>query len=201
MRRKARPITRMTESYHPRKQITRGFYAILDNGGLPFKVTTSQNSIFILGSEFQEEEEEGSEFSVNDTFTHFICDINEYKGFWKGYDTNKKKWHGNSLLIKISTYEYVYVGSSIYRFKTEEEILDYVSPVGNSDTPYPVAYGKSNVYFMLDEMYVNKKYLYDATVKNAGKMYNKYYKMDDKRKCKMNVTEMIMEDGIMPIMN
>jgi hypothetical protein len=62
---------------------------------------------------------------------------------------------GNSVLIKLGTnddkYEYVYIGSEIFNFTTEDEILEYHSPIGNSDVPYPYAVGAKNTYLMLDQ--------------------------------------------------
>ncbi len=84
------------------------------------------------------------------------------------------KIHGNSILIKISENEYVSVGWYIYRFKTTEKIFDYVSPVGS--VPYPVAFGKNNVYFMLDKLLIKKSEPEtDVTVANAEDLYGEFY--------------------------
>lgn len=58
---------------------------------------------------------------------------------------------GNSILVKVSIHNYIYIGSEIYSFETEEEIHSYFSPIGNSDVPYPYAIGDSLTYFMLDK--------------------------------------------------
>ena len=51
-----------------------------------------------------------------------------------------------------------------------------MSPVGNSDVPYPIAFSKNNVYFMLDLVWVNKKHLItEATVFNSEKLYGEFY--------------------------
>ncbi len=76
-----------------------------------------------------------------------------------------KSFRGNSVLLQvIDKYVYIgmtYTGSEIYEFKPsdEDEIIEYYSLVGNNDVPYPVAIGKKNVYFMLEQRYTPIKYL------------------------------------------
>jgi hypothetical protein len=56
---------------------------------------------------------------------------------------------GNSILLKLKGNRYATIfGSSIYEFSTSEPITRYLSPVGNNDVPYPVAFSKNYVYFM-----------------------------------------------------
>lgn len=67
-----------------------------------------------------------------------------------------------------------------YEFETDKVICDYISPVGNSDVPYPVAYGIDNVYFMLDREYIAKENLvYKTTIMNAERIYDEYYRYSD----------------------
>ena len=39
----------------------------------------------------------------------------------------------------------------------KDDIISYYTYVGNNNVPYPVAVGKNNYYFMLEQEYVNKK--------------------------------------------
>lgn len=59
---------------------------------------------------------------------------------------------GNSILFHINDSTYIYVGHAILKFNTRnnEKILEYYSPIGNSDVPYPFAIGEKNTYFMLE---------------------------------------------------
>ena len=59
--------------------------------------------------------------------------MTEYSG---GYGD---EFDGNSILVHISENKYVYIGSSIYSFESQAKIIRYISPVGNSDVPYPYA--------------------------------------------------------------
>jgi hypothetical protein len=79
--------------------------------------------------------------------------------------------HGNSILLKINETTYIYVGHTIYSFKTKSPIAKYVSPIGNSDVPYPYAIDKNGEYYLLVEDVILKN------VPNAQKYnpYNYYY--------------------------
>ena len=97
-------------------------------------------------------------------------------GYWYGFDTVPGPLHGNSILVKIMNKRYVYIGSEIYQFDTNEEILDYVSPVGNNDVPYPIAFGEKNVYFMLDKRFIAKNELETPiTIAKSEDIYGEFY--------------------------
>jgi hypothetical protein len=75
--------------------------------------------------------------------------VNEMTSFSGGHGPN---FDGNSILLKIDDFEYVFIGEKIYSFKTKHEIVMFASPVGNNDVPYPYAMDdKENYYFLLDE--------------------------------------------------
>ncbi len=75
------------------------------------------------------------------------------------------------------------LGSSIYQFETTEEILDFISPIGNNDVPYPVAYSENFIYFFIEEgdgkggYYVDKKLFapMEPIVKNADTLIDMYF--------------------------
>lgn len=69
---------------------------------------------------------------------------------------------GNSILLEIGSKK-VFIGVEVYEFETKDKILEYYSPVGNNDVPYPFAIGEDNVYFMCDMRYV-PKHIYDMHV-------------------------------------
>jgi len=146
-------------------------YRIHDNGGRPFKVLICNKAIeiYITKPEPQYDEEQ--------SYNHMIKRYTKYKGVWIGYDSGDgRPAHGNSILIQISDKEYVYIGSTIYSFETDEKILNYVSPVGNSDVPYPVAYGEKNAFFMLDGLTIALDSIdIEPTIENGEDMYGIFY--------------------------
>ena len=87
---------------------------------------------------------------------------------------------GNSILVHLDENRYVFIGHCIYEFRTRhgEQIEEYVSPIGNSDVPYPYAVGEQFVYFMLDRATMPRE-LIDLT---SDRVYSQYYghTIDDK---------------------
>tara|TARA_R110001632_G_scaffold200941_5_gene323675 strand:+ start:1505 stop:2449 length:945 start_codon:yes stop_codon:yes gene_type:complete len=60
------------------------------------------------------------------------------------------EWDGNSILLHIKDLDYVYIGSEVYKFTAEREIIEFLAPVGNNSVPYPHASDGKNIYFMLE---------------------------------------------------
>ena len=119
-------------------------YEIHDNGGRPFFV-----------------EIEGTRVSVKDS-DHRLFSLKAKEIFLGkksptgvGYSPS-----GNTILLKLSSKNYRYIGSEIYDFSPVkgDTILKYYSDIGNSDVPYPYAVGKTHVYIMLDKVAVEKSY-------------------------------------------
>ena len=52
-----------------------------------------------------------------------------------------------SVLFKLKTGEYVYVGENIIKFSSKDEIKEYHSFVGNNAVPYAFAVGDKYTYF------------------------------------------------------
>jgi len=169
---KERAIQKTTKSFVKKSKATKKgkVYQIHDNGGRPFEVRIKKSGIYIYGRT-------GKDKHGDDIYDKPLLKITKYIGYWWGFDTSiYSSLHGNSLLIMVEKKKYVSIGNSIYMFSTDEQILDYVSPVGNSDVPYPVAYGSKYVYFMLDRQKVKKSSLFTpATPPFAEDIYGEFY--------------------------
>ena len=75
---------------------------------------------------------------------------NEMTKFSGGYG---RKFDGNSILVNTENNNYVYIGSEIFSFNSLSEIVEYVSPVGNNDVPYPYTVDvQGNIYLMLEKV-------------------------------------------------
>ena len=55
---------------------------------------------------------------------------------------NKEAEKGNSILLELEKYKYMYVGDCIYTFNTTDEIIKYSSNIGNNNVHQPLAYGQ-----------------------------------------------------------
>ena len=150
-------------------------YDIIDNGGPSYTVVSKNNRLYI-----------------NDLNPgKLVRRVDNFEGYWPGYDSEIYE-HGNSVLIKITNNSYYYVGSEIYSFNTTDVIYDFASTMGNSRVPYPVAFGTTYLYFMLDAEKVDKKeFQSEVYLENAEELYSEYYgyvkRTKDLNKIPMNV--------------
>jgi hypothetical protein len=169
-----------TNSYIPKNKLStiNKEYYIHDNGGRPFKVIANNKGISIYGICINKETDEPQ-------YPKLITKITNFLGYWPGFDSSPYLMHGNSILIQLTKTKYICVGWDIYSFETNSEILDYISPVGNSDVPYPVAYDKDNIYFMNDKVFNEaSKFKTIANVVNAEDIYGEFYKTESGKKFK-----------------
>lgn len=146
-------------------------YHTHNNGFISFQVSINLDGIFIYL--YDEESESESDISY---YSNPLIKITDFMGYWYGFDTSGYNYHGNSILVKIKDNDYIFIGHYMYEFSTDEEIIDYISPVGHSDVPYPIAYSHDNIYFMCDHKYINKTHFkIDIDVDNAEMIYAEYY--------------------------
>ena len=66
---------------------------------------------------------------------------------------DKSVFDGNIILLKKSEendkHRYVYIGGDmVCSFLTNDKIYIYISSVGNNLTPYSIAIGMENIYFL-----------------------------------------------------
>jgi hypothetical protein len=184
-----------TKSYISKKNFTviGNKYFVDDNGNKPFMIDINKKGIFIYKRNldinnvflYEQSGKYDYEMKIIEGF-HKLYIYNELiiklklsdvQGYFYGYDSSQYKSNGNSLLIKLGKKNtYLYIGSVIYVFQSDDIILDYISYMGGNDVPYPVAYTNEYVYFMLDCKKVKRSDLVlSATVSNAGNIYGEFY--------------------------
>ena len=149
---------------------TQETYFIHDNGGRPFEVVADHESIHVHKNTMDDDEPYDEE--------PFLT-ITDFEGYWSGFDSSPcRQREGSSILIKVTDNRYISIGWEIYRFDTQDDvILDYVSPIGNSDVPYPVAWSKDKVYFMLSRAWVKREDLKTPiTVKDSEELHGEFYR-------------------------
>lgn len=109
----------------------------------------------------------GKPYAIEFDDKHNHVDI--LKNKYKRYSNVKKVWTGDkeddnsSVLIEFPHKKYIFVGTEVYEFETDEFITDYYSIIGNNDVPYPVALSDNYVYLMLEKIYIDKKVFPDKT--------------------------------------
>ncbi len=138
-------------------------FEIIDNGGTPFVARVTSGQIEVVS-------EAKNKVVLKTRYQKIFIGDNNLK---EPRAAPKGKYPGNSILIRVSADNYIYIGSEIYGFKSPDTIKEYYSPVGNSHVPYPYAVGDKYVYFMLDRIAVPKEQI-DLT-KDA---YAQFYQSD-----------------------
>lgn len=146
-------------------------YFIHDNGWCPFKVNVDDEKVKVfkfrattLAGEVQYETEPILEFHSQKTFIG-KSPLNRMTQFSGGHGP---EYDGNSILVQTTIDNYVFIGREIYSFPTKNQIVEFVSPVGNSDVPYPYARDSMGNYYLFIE---------DAVVENnedVGQYDNAY---------------------------
>ena len=77
-----------------------------------------------------------------------LCKMTEFSGA-----EDSEVFNGNTILLEIgkenNKHRYVYIGGNqVCSFLTNDKIYKYISNMGNNVTPYSIAIGWKNVYYL-----------------------------------------------------
>jgi hypothetical protein len=116
-------------------------YETHDNGARPFRVQDHGGSVTITQQRWNAEKRTHEPEKELMTVT--------YEKIFVGSQ-------GSSILLKQAQNKYMYIGDTIKTFEPPkgDKILDYHSPIGNSDVPYPYAVGEQYTYLMIADVYI-----------------------------------------------
>lgn len=141
------------------------------NGGKPFGVRIGDIGVFVYHVTEAEDDDEDNDENYKRTAKqpHAIFRYRSLDGIVRNvlltkpifikalqifvpegviFDEKDKRCEGSSILLRTGDKEYVYIGEDVHMFKTSDRILEYHSPVNNSDVAYPYAIGTKFVYFI-----------------------------------------------------
>ena len=157
-------------------------YYTHDNGSRPFKVVIDNKKVYIYKYKKYDEDSDTTLYSEKsikyEKKNLFKCKNifiakspkNPRTIFSGGYGA---KFTGNSILLQITKNKYVFIGHIIFSFTSKSKIKKFVSPVGNSDVPYPYAIDIDGRYYLMIENVIIDK------IKNIKKYdsdpYDFYY--------------------------
>lgn len=118
-------------------------FTTLDNGGYPFVVVDHGGSVDIYKRDFDYDTHEDHTFESKK-----LKELN-YTKLFVGE-------HGSSLLLQHKDGTYTYIGINVKTFKpvNGEKILNFFSPIGNNDVPYPYAIGENYTYLISEDVYI-----------------------------------------------
>lgn len=133
-------------------------YKTHDNGGRPFKVEITKDNIQIYKHYY------GNHNDGNLKQDKLLLSYPNYKQVFVGESPRNEmtdfsggygpRFKGNSILIQNNN-QCIFIGSCIYTFQPESEIVEFVSPVGNNDVPYPWCKDSNgNTYLMIERIIV-----------------------------------------------
>jgi len=165
-------------SYIAREKLTvkNRVYSTHYNGDRPFIVVVNNANIYVYTYQNHQPDIENIKKNYKQNYTKFVLKTDLFDGYWTGVDTSDYKFHGTTILVKISANRYIFIGNVITQFNTDDEIVTYVSYVGNNAVPYPIAFGVDNLYFMLDNQYVKREEFTTAvSIMNSEKLYQEFY--------------------------
>ena len=168
-------------------------YLTHDNGGRPFSVHKTDEFLYIFKHTLQVYDNVLKVFSggKEDENSSVLIELAA-----RGKD---KK---DPLYYKDLKHKYLFVGSEVYVFESDEPITKFYTVIGNSDVPYPIALSENLAFFMLDKVYIDKsefpekiewKNAYDYFYRHKGekKIYKKHkfqnYKLIEKSPLKESV--------------
>ena len=165
-------------------------YFTHDNGGRPFLVYIKDQQVSIYKKSnkyyFVEDENENEDNKNKWMYIHFIAKYKPLK-IWIGRSPKNKitlggggfgkDFYGNSILLQITKNNYVFIGTSIFKFEHKNQIVKFVSPVGNSDVPYPFAIDNKNNCILFEEHIIIK----DIPKKYSNDPYQFYYDNENQK--------------------
>jgi hypothetical protein len=137
-------------------------YLIHDNGGRPFRVEVNPAEKMVnvfINYKFDEYEKLFNKKVFSSKYQKIWIGKSpktEMTLFSNGYGS---KFDGNSILIEKSNNTYVFIGKNIFSFKSVKPIIEFISPVANSDVPLPYAIdsaidSEGNFYLMTENIMI-----------------------------------------------
>jgi hypothetical protein len=145
----------MINSFVQSKNINNTVYVIQDGTHKQFVVTITHQNVIVTKNDQ----------SINEP----VLTVHDFAGYW----FSGNLFHSNdTLLIKISAYDYIHIGCTIYRFKISESMIGYVSPINNRNK-HPILLAEYNAYMLGDIKYLKMK-RYGLSSKHATELYDRF---------------------------
>ena len=88
---------------------------------------------------------------------------------FSGAADNSSDFDGNTLLLQCGNNENVYIsGLEIFKFKTNDKIIEYISLIGNNMIQYAIRVGEKYTYFSYNRhKFIENDKLEEGTLLNA----------------------------------
>lgn len=149
------------------------------NGSRPFNVEiiNSRFDKYIVKVEANDKTKYSNTFYASECFIgkSHLCKMTEFSG---GHGDS---FDGNSILIKIGEFQYIFICNKIYKFYTMFPIISYLSPIGNNDLPYPYAIlSNGDICLLLENVILKNSSKMQEYMLNVSDDPYKYYYLNSK---------------------
>lgn len=145
-------------------------YKTHDNGGRPYKCVIYKNNNIEVYCQINNNSDKITydkkatyKFKTKNIFIG-KSPFNKMTEFSGGYGA---KFDGNSILLNIDDNKYIFIGDKVWSFVPKGKIVEFISPVGNNDVPYPWAVDEyKNIYlFTFNVIIMYRKDVYERLKK------------------------------------
>lgn len=146
-------------------------YYTLDNMINPFKVTVDGGKLRVYEAEDETLGDDGRmvwTYHAEPTLSR-----NHILRVLPGRGDDEESYVGNTVLVEVEPRKYMYIGHDIVTFRTPDDILEYHSPVGPANVPYPYAVGEQNVYLPSVGAYFKKSGLLEGVSNPLIQFYDR----------------------------
>ena len=97
-----------------------------------------------------------------------VCPMTHFSGA-----NDKSGFDGVTLSVECENNEHVYIsGLEIFKFKTDDKIIDYISLMGNNMVPYAIIIGEKFTFFIAHHYnFIENDKIEEGTLVNATNMH------------------------------
>ena len=185
------------EAFKKIKYIGYKRYYTHNNGSRPYLIYLSNRDAFIYKIP-NNVEIPSSSYSKTDDYNRWmyiklVKHIKFIKSFVGKCPETGQIFNGNSILLQTNKNTYIFIGNLIKEFKIDDDIIKFISPIGNNDVPYPYAIGNKNIYsFVYPYGYLPIKYF--TNIKNNNlfndelRQYDPFFIPFNKKKTKYKIS-------------
>lgn len=144
----------------PKDKIKSSEYYIHDNGSRPFHVIFKNDKVAVYKKRQLTKTEYKSDawFDIWDKLFYDVVVVKpiKYLKVFIGKDKSyrNKSFDGSSILVQLTQNAYMFIGQTVFTFKTTDTIIGFYSQVGNGDVMYPYAVGETNTYLLIEDTYM-----------------------------------------------
>ena len=140
-------------------------FKILDNGGIPYEVyVVSRSEVRVYPMSYPDKYPVPPDWKAKKGTPIVFRGVKQIlpgieNSCELGWSSGRCNHHGNSMLLRVGSTTYVYIGDHIMLFDAGDKIKEYYSPIGNSSVPYPYAIGAEYSYSLAYETRIKSSLL------------------------------------------